>query len=231
MVVALVALFAAVTVSGTVYAASKINGKQIKKNSVPGNRIEMHSLTGKQINPATLGIVHAAIHADTAIHADSADTATHADSATHADNSTTVGGKLPAQLATNANGVTSSTDSGALDAGGQVVLATQVVAEQAPGPIKTDIVANASLDMYSVDSMQGTAICYLSLNGARMSPDAFADFTYAGQDIQLPLVGFALVQPNDNYEIDAHCRAVGAGLYHFGSGDLFAELIPSAPFH
>jgi len=59
MIVALIALFAAVSV-GTVYAASKINGKSVKKNSLPGNRIKTDSLTNKQIKESTLGTVPSA---------------------------------------------------------------------------------------------------------------------------------------------------------------------------
>lgn len=106
LVVACVALVAAL--GGTVYAAKKINGKAIKVKSLPGNRLAPNSvpgnrlragtiagdrlapgtvpadrlapgaLAGVEIDPATIGQVPSAVHAETADSARDAQTALHA---------------------------------------------------------------------------------------------------------------------------------------------------------
>lgn len=96
LVIACVALVA--TLGGTVYAAAKINGRAIKVKSLPGNRLAMSSvpgnrlkpgtipadrlvpgaLNGIQIDPAMLGQVASAVHADSADSARDAQTALNA---------------------------------------------------------------------------------------------------------------------------------------------------------
>jgi hypothetical protein len=96
LLIACAALVAAL--GGTVYAAAKINGRAIKVKSLPGNRLALASLpgnrlkqgtipidrlapgsiTGAQIDPATIGQVPAAVHADSADSARDAQTALNA---------------------------------------------------------------------------------------------------------------------------------------------------------
>jgi hypothetical protein len=102
LVVAGLALVAAL--SGTVYAAGKISGKTIKVKSLPGNRLALGSVPGNRLKPgaikggqlapgsitgihvdaSTLGLVPAAVHAETAQSAHDAETALNAANAQNA---------------------------------------------------------------------------------------------------------------------------------------------------
>lgn len=102
LIVAGLALVAAL--SGTVYAAGKISGKTIKVKSLPGNRLALGSVPGNRLKPgaikgsqlapgsitgihvdaSTLGLVPAAVHAETAQSAHDAETALNAATAQNA---------------------------------------------------------------------------------------------------------------------------------------------------
>lgn len=72
MVVALVALFFAM--SGTAVAATHLvsGDSLIKKSTLSGNRLRKHTVTGTQINLSKLGKVPSAVHADNATSANTA---------------------------------------------------------------------------------------------------------------------------------------------------------------
>jgi hypothetical protein len=103
LLIACLALF--VALGGSVYAAARIDGRSIQVKSLPGNRLAPGSLPGNrlkagtvpsaalvpggiagaQIDPATLGQVPSAVHADSAQSARHAETALNAENARDAE--------------------------------------------------------------------------------------------------------------------------------------------------
>ncbi len=145
LVVACIALIAAL--AGTVYAAKKIDGRTIKAKSLPGNRLAPASVPGNrlrpgsiggallapgavtasQIDPATLGTVPSAVHADSADSARDAQTALNAVNAIDATrvNGHSAGCKPPARFFAGACWQTNSSEAAVSAPAAALACATQ----------------------------------------------------------------------------------------------------------
>ncbi|MFN8112808.1 MAG: hypothetical protein U0R51_06365 [Solirubrobacterales bacterium] len=186
----------------------------IAAGAVSSSKVLDNSLTGSDINESSLGTVPAA---------------TSATSATNATDSAHLGGRTAGQIRGSALG--NSFDSNpdlTLTASDLTMMGAGI---ERPSGVSYDAVVMASVRFWSPTI--GAGLCHLDVTdginpAVTISQPAGFDFYHAGQDVQVPLIGFiddAASAPA--YTVRVRCNAQ-SGTILFDRGDMVVEALPNA---
>lgn len=214
MVVAIVALF--VALSGGALAANRLtNGdKLIKKGTLSGNRLRGHTLTGSQINLNKLGKVPSAAQADAAGSAISATNATDAVTAT---NAMELGGQPASSYLTSGNRIGTN---GSVTVAGTAAGATRTLFTA--GPFTVTMTCTTSGGATSITVTATSREANSDLDGS-LAPAANTATTVSALS---PVAGTRHLATTADFEAPSGARAVvsgGEGVDWPASGDCFAN--------